>query len=389
LHGQKKRPSRTERRVNTSASVPGSITGSVRIESASSEQPGPLPRKRLRLISNVSGLGQVTRPDIALDFRPWPRGRRLWHPLNVFFRSFRYDYILLNGSPRDLLVLALLKLVFPFNRCRIVALDILLSQPCSLVDRIKTVVRSALLQRVDRIILYYKDTAAIQQHFRLPAGKFAYVPFKINRIDLVSRTAPTDQGYVFCGGKTRRDFETLIDAVAPLSCPVKIVTTPNPDIARHGSHLEDGPLPPHVEVVRLDGSAEPFIELMAGARLVVLPIKPDITGVGIGVYIMAMALGKPVVITAGPSTEGLLSEDLAVVVPPRDVAALRRAIDNTYNDAALRRRLGENGLRYAAALGGEERLNESLLSWLVEDLERRRPGVDPVTTRSRRDRLVE
>ena len=69
---------------------------------------------------------------------------------------------------------------------------------------------------------------------RLPAQHFDYIPFKINRRDLVDTTVPTDAGYIFCGGKTRRDFDTFIAAVAPLPYPVKIVTTSNDDIAQHG-----------------------------------------------------------------------------------------------------------------------------------------------------------
>ena len=202
---------------------------------------------------------------------------------------------------------------------------------------------------------------------RLPAQHFDYIPFKINRLDLVERTVPTDAGYIFCGGKTRRDFDTFITAVAALPYPVKIVTTSNEDIAEHGSFLADRPLPPHIEVVRVDGSALPFIELVAGARLVVQPIKPDICGVGIGVYILAMALRKCVVITAGPTTTQDLSEDLAMIVPPSDAMALREAIRHAYTDDALRSRLAENGYRYAMALGGEERLLASIVDWLQRD----------------------
>jgi glycosyltransferase involved in cell wall biosynthesis len=338
----------------------------------------------LRLISNMRSLDRAVVEGVRIECLDWPGGRGLRTALRVFARSFRCDYILVNASPRDLLLLSLLKMLVPFNRCRLVAIDILLSRPRGRVERLKSFVRSILLRRVHRVILYYTQTEQLQKHFRLPAHKFAHIPFKINRHDLVTSAVPTDGGYIFCGGKTRRDFDTFIKAVERLPHPVKIVTTPNRDITRHGSYLDDRPRAANIETVRLDGSAEPFISLMAASRLVVLPIKPDITGAGIGVYIMAMALGKTVVISAGPSTEGLLSDDLAVVVPPEDPDALREAIDRVYRDEELRQRIGERARRYALALGDEQRLLNSVAEWLWRDLSGSQPArqFEPGTTPS-------
>jgi glycosyltransferase involved in cell wall biosynthesis len=330
-------------------------------------RPGATPA--IRILSNLSGLGRQQPSGLSLEFHSWPRKHWVWASVLVFLKSFRLDYILLNGSPRELLILTSLKVLVPFNRCRIVVLDILLSRPRTLRDRLKAALRAFLLRRCHRILLYYKDTQEIRRHFSVPADKIDFVPFKINEFDIVTSTAPADAGYIFCGGKTRRDFATLIEAVRTLPYPVKIATTANEDIARHGSWLDETQeLPPNVEVHRLPGGPRPFIELMAASRLMVLPIKPDITGVGIGVYIMAMALGKCVVISTGPSTEGILTDDLAVLVPPEDPAALRAGIERAYTDEQLRRRLSENGRRYALALGGEENLFKTVVDWLCNDL---------------------
>jgi glycosyltransferase involved in cell wall biosynthesis len=282
-------------------------------------------------------------------------------------RSFRCDYIFWDTLDRDLLGLALLKRLVPFYTPRLVLLNLLVMAPGSRSQRAKFRLLAWLLGGTYKIVQYHRDTRALQAHLRLPAQRFDYIPFKINQRELVERTVPTDAGYIFCGGKTRRDFDTFITAVAALPYPVKIVTTSNEDIAEHGSFLADRPLPPHIEVVRVDGSARPFIELLAGARLVVQPIKPDICGVGIGVYVLAMALRKCVVITAGPTTNEDLSGDLAVIVPPEDAVALREAIRRAYTDDALRSRLAENGYKHATALGGEERLFASIVDWLQCD----------------------
>jgi glycosyltransferase involved in cell wall biosynthesis len=107
---------------------------------------------------------------------------------------------------------------------------------------------------------------------------------------------------------------------------------------------------------------------MASSRLVVLPIKPDICGAGIGVYIMAMALRKCVIISSGPGSDDILSDSLAIIVPPKDPAALRAAIVKAFNDTNYRRSYEDNGYNYAMSLRGEERLLQSIVLELYLDL---------------------
>jgi glycosyltransferase involved in cell wall biosynthesis len=208
----------------------------------------------------------------------------------------------------------------------------------------------------------------LQEHYGIPADRFLYIPFKVNQREMISQITPTDGGYVFCGGKTRRDFATLFEAVKDLDFPVKVVTTPNSDIARHGSYVDERMAPPNVEVVRLDGSPEAFIDYMASARLVALPITPEICGAGISVYAQAMALRKCVVMSAGPGAEDVLTADQAVIVPPSDPVALRQAVENAFTDPSFRAKYEQSGYEWAMSLGGEEQLYETILSHLHADL---------------------
>lgn len=312
--------------------------------------------------------GLLDRSD-GPEWRAWPGSNQGFATLGrALLGSFRCDYIFWDTLNRDLLMLALLKRLIPFYPPRVVLLNLLTTAPGgSLRHRAKFRLTAWLLGATWKIIQYHRDTRLLQEHLGLAPDRFDYIPFKINQRELVERTPPSDGGYIFCGGKTRRDFDTFIAAVKTLPYPVKIVTTSNDDIREHGSYLADHQLPPHVEVVRLDGSAKPFIELLAGARLVALPIKPDICGVGIGVYILAMALRKCVVMTAGPTTTYDLNEDLAVIIPPQDPDALREAIRRVYTDEALRSRLGNNAHKHVTAFGGEERLLSSIVDWLQND----------------------
>ena len=333
------------------------------------------PDVKIKIISNLSRLAAIKSEDFEIELHDCSSGyASSGSVLNLFLKSFRYDYVLLNGSGSLIFKLALLKWLLPFNPVKLVVLDILLSSPVTPRDRLKALIVKWLLKRVDLFLLYYKDTRGLQKTYGIPAAKFRYVPFKINQIDLVRSTVPSDGGYIFCGGKTRRDFATLFEAVRGTDLPVRVVTTDNSDIQQHGSYLDLSSVPPNVEVVILDGSAEQFIAHLAGARLVVMPIIPEICGAGIGVYIMSMALRKCVVITDIPGTSDTLPPNTAIIVPPQDPKALRDALARAYQDEAFRRGFEQAGYDYAWQLGGEDRLLFSVASELYAHSAVRRGG---------------
>ena len=325
---------------------------------------------KIKIISNLPALANAGTDQCRLEHYSCASGfDTIGAVLALFVKSFRYDYVLLNGSGSLIFKLALLKWLVPIHRARLVVLDILLSTPVSTRDRIKALIVRLLLKQVHLLLLYYKNTEGLQKVYAVPARKFRYVPFKINRPELVKASLPTDGGYIFCGGKTRRDFATLFEAVRGTDLPVKVVTTDNRDIRQHGSFLDTDAAPDNVEVVILDGSAEQFIAHLAGARLVAMPILPDICGAGIGVYIMAMALRKCVVISDIPGTSDTLPPGTAVFVPPEDPVALREALSRAFCDESYRRGFENAGEKYAWQLGGEERLLQSVAGVLCSDFD--------------------
>lgn len=323
---------------------------------------------KLNVVSNIPSLGAVRIPGVEIAHHDIPRDAQgPLRSLRYFWRHRTADYMVINGSGPYLFLMALAKILLPLSRMKIVSLDLLLSRPATASQRLKSLVKRLLLRQVHLFALYYRNTRGIQQAYGIPDRKFRYVPFKINRFHEVLNAKTADRGYVFCGGKTRRDFATLIEAVRGTDLPVRIVTLANEHIAEHGSFLDRSNLPGNVEVIVLDGSFAPFLEQMAGSRLVVMPLKPDICGCGIGVYLMAMALRKCVVISNDVGVDGVLSDEAAVIVPPCDPPALRKALEKAYHDAQHRSGYEENGYRYALSLGDESRLAESIMEVLTDD----------------------
>jgi glycosyltransferase involved in cell wall biosynthesis len=327
---------------------------------------GIVPVMKIRVATNLLWLGKAGYDAADFDIEPY-RSKGIRSAIGLFFRTFRHDYILLNGLLRTPFILVCLKLIVPFHRARIVLLDILLPTPVGVRGKAKAWLLGRLLNRVHRIMLYYRNTEGWQRYYGLPADKFVYIPFKVNSADIVARSTVTDDGYVFCGGKTRRDFATLFEAVRGLDIPVRVVTASDRDIAPHGTVLDEESAPENVEIIRLDGSAEPFVAHMASSRLVVQPIVPDISGAGMSVYITAMALRKCVITTAGPGAEDVLTDGEAVIVPAADPAALRAAVVQAFSDPSYRAPFEERGYRYAMSRGTDADMYRTILASLHAD----------------------
>ena len=324
----------------------------------------------MTIATNLLALSGVQLPGVDVKVTPLTRVPGGWLArIRVCRRALRNDYVLVNCSPADLFDVCVAKLLFPFSRGQIVSLDTVLPVPHtdSVAARVKLWAKRSLFRQVALFIEYFRQTEGYERHYGIPRRRFRYVPFKINRYEQVLRTATRDEGYIFCGGSTRRDFKTLIDALSDVPLPVKIVTLSDDVIAGHGSVLDERNLPPHIEVVRHDGS-DSFLDYIAAARLVALPIRREnISASGIGVYLTSMALGKCVITSEGPAVNDVLPAGAAVIVPAEDPAALRQAIERAYADHAHRQRVADVGQRYALGLGGEDRLAKSVMAVLVAE----------------------
>jgi glycosyltransferase involved in cell wall biosynthesis len=121
----------------------------------------------------------------------------------------------------------------------------------------------------------------------------------------------------------------------------------------------------------VENGADPreWLALAAGARLVVLPVTADaINPSGVSTYLSIMALGKCVVISDGPATREVITDE-AIVVPPGDPVRLRQAIVAAWSNDELRHATAARGQAYAGTLGGSDRLMADLAAAVVSQLD--------------------
>jgi glycosyltransferase involved in cell wall biosynthesis len=282
-----------------------------------------------------------------------------------FLREFpRCDLILINGDIAVTLRLCAHFLMFPWKRKPIVAVDLVLRRPRTFQARAAAVVKRLLLSRVDHFIHYFKNLDGYSSCYGITRGRSSFVPFKPNLRYRYKPRADLPEGeYVLCLGRSQRDYDTFFEAMEGLPFPGAI---PAPDFAALREHDSRftwplDRLPANVRVLDDDGSQQNMIRAIEGAKIVALPVlRSTLAASGISVYLNAMFLGRPVVISNGPGVSDVLTHQ-AVMVPPEDPKSLRDAIARVWSDAELRARLADSGRNYALSLGGEPELRARVL----------------------------
>jgi glycosyltransferase involved in cell wall biosynthesis len=273
--------------------------------------------------------------------------RSLWRSLLLaaeLLAARRQFDVLVSGSERGAHLFALIEGLLPGRKTRHVMIGCLWQRPRTAIGlwvrrgryriEARAVCRFVVWSR--RQARYYHDL------FRIPEGKIAVVPFHttLDGYDYSVR----DEGYVFSGGDSQRDYRTLVEAVRGLEIRVVIAV-----LSR--SHFRGLVLPDNVEVTTL--SAVEFRERMARARVVVVPMKGGLVhSGGYQTYLNAMAMGKPVVVADDVGADEYISDGVdGFIVPPGSAddmrAVLRRLLDSAELRAAVGTRAAKTAERYS------------------------------------------
>lgn len=330
------------------------------------------PARPITVLSNIAGLERVARERgvsmIAAADRPV-----------AFLGQLRLADLVVIDNDWNLLALACL--ARPLHRFRLVSVDLILRRPKTRAARLARPLKRRLLSAVDRFLLYFRDTAGYEALYGVGGRRAAYVPFKVNGIEDPALW-PSVEGegeHVLLAGRTLRDVDGFVAAMAETGLPGVLLQQRRDLVEAHGTRAVDGALPPNLRIEIDPGDdVGAFIAAIARARVVVIPrFRGDMAATGISTYLTAMALGRPVVISAGPGAEDVLDGE-AVIVPPEDRAALAAAITRVWHDGALRSDLVARGKAYARAIGGEDRLFRDILSASLELVADQRAAGDPI-----------
>lgn len=260
--------------------------------------------------------------------------------------------VVANSMIEALVVAALRWLLAP--RLKIVLYDFLLPD---LDGRVGTPAR--LLRRYDRVVcIRTADMTTLARKAGVAAERLTFVEWPAN--PRLLDVEPADDGYVYSGGNTQRDWPTVVAALGRVDGPVRAVLSTTrpvdvPPALRDRIELP-GPVPP-----------DAGRELVRRASVVVAAHFDTDLAHGPLVLMDAMALGKAVVTTATAGTVDYVRDGTSgIVVPPGDVDALARAIERLLADPGLRARLGQGARDECRARFSPARVTERLLAVVDE-----------------------
>jgi glycosyltransferase involved in cell wall biosynthesis len=207
------------------------------------------------------------------------------------------------------------------------------------------------VRHADALVVYASAQAAtIRQRFRVDAARVVFVPFGVDTAYFSPERADQQreggERFVLAVGTNQgKDFATLVRAMPP-GVPLLVVTDAgNAEVIARTT--------PRGAMVTVD-QAVPIgrlRELYRAAAVLVIPLHEAPFSSGQTVLLENMASGRAVVVSDVSGVRDYVQDGVtATVVPPGDVAALRRAIDRALREEAAGRRIG----RAAAAAVREE-----------------------------------
>ncbi|HEY1147695.1 MAG TPA: glycosyltransferase [Pseudoduganella sp.] len=141
-----------------------------------------------------------------------------------------------------------------------------------------------------------------------------------------------EDGSIFAGGFSNRDYDLLLQAAEPLPAPLVIVASARNTIAP--------PANEHTTIHR-DLPEGEFEDLLARSTVVAMPLRSQGEACGQSVLLRVLRNGKPLVATRHESIEEYLGADYPGFVPHNDVTALRTALASALEQPALRAVLSE------------------------------------------------
>ncbi len=147
---------------------------------------------------------------------------------------------------------------------------------------------------------------------------------------------------IFSGGSALRDYETLLRAASGNTYRVEIVARQPSDVGTlaGASNVRVRYNLPYLE----------FLQEMATATIVVIPLRHTERAAGQGTIIYAQAMSKAVIASDVPGVRDYIEHGVTGwLVNPGDADGLRRAIRLLADDEELRRRLESASRHYAVA----------------------------------------
>lgn len=184
--------------------------------------------------------------------------------------------------------------------------------------------RRWLLRSADRIVVLASEQVELMsERLGVVIDRVTFIPFGI---DTEFFAAPADRqlqtrwDVAGIGTNEGKDYPTLVAALDPGERCLIVTDSRNADEVKRTRTQGQVTLDHDVPILRLRGH---YLD----ARRIVIPLRDVAFSSGQTVLLENLALGRPVIVSNTLSVRDYVSSEVAEVVPPGDVAAMRKALD--------------------------------------------------------------
>ena len=293
-----------------------------------------------------------------------PSGSVFSQVREVYAQTRGYRAIVLDGSGRrDQLAAALISRRRP--RQTIVIADATWKSEHTQLDRTvnRLGIRAIDSSYVTYCVLSCFEVESFQRTWGPLNGHVRFVPWPYTLRPVQLAEPALENGRVFAGGNSLRDYGTLIEIAGALDAPLDIATSvlTSEEVERLPANVTAGPV----------AEAE-FDRMLREASVVVVPLQArGDRSSGQTVYVNAMARGKAVVVTDTPGVRDYIEDGVTgLIVPQRDPGAMLSALRGLLHDPQERRRLGRQARDHTLAHRSLTHYARHLLTLVAEALER-------------------
>jgi glycosyltransferase involved in cell wall biosynthesis len=211
------------------------------------------------------------------------------------------------------------------------------------------------------------ETESFPRTWRLRASRVCFAPWPVTLSEQELRRPAAENGRVFAGGNSLRDYGPLIAAATEIDAPI--------DIATSALGVDDLGRPPANVTVGPVAQAE-YDRMMLSASVIVVPLQSRLDrSSGQTTYVNAMARGKAVVVTDAPGVRDYVEEgQTGLIVAPGDRDGLARAVRRLLDDPEERRQIGWRAREHALSRLSLTHYATRLLDVVDETLSSPAPG---------------
>ncbi len=276
------------------------------------------------------------------------RNRRVLWALNQLSTAVKIIYVALTRRTRDVIVSS------PREGLFVCAFSRIFHLPLRIVIwpfNIGGTYRQPLLglakfayQYVRCIVVYSQHEKEIyEKMFKIPSRKIVFklidAPYAEDDTYRQIFKEKCMNDYVVVPGYSGRDFSTISKVAAHL--PYRFIFLTYPHV------LKNIHIPNNVEVVS-GVSEEKFCQIIANAKICVVPLLSDIIANGHIAFAQAMIFGTPLIATLLPGTNDyLINEVNSLIVEHSDAQNLKTVIIRLIEDPYLQDELRKNGIEFS------------------------------------------